>query len=101
MTDSTGLWRTVPPLTLAGEAAVAKSGPTAAGGGPDVHTLLVAGFGVLNVPNTPVQLLARVDYLDPNTRSAATAAACTNAIGFQHPLGHGENHALLAIEMPA
>lgn len=66
-------------FTLAGEAAVIRNGVTAAGGGPDVHALLLAGFGVLNIPNTPVQLLARVDHLDPNTRSSSATTACTNA----------------------
>ncbi len=70
--------------TLAGEVGLAKNGVTSTTTpGPAVHALLLAGYGVLNVPNSPVQLLARVDHLDPNTRSftpaAGAATACPNS----------------------
>jgi hypothetical protein len=67
-------------LTLAGEVGVAKNGVTSTTApGPAVHALLVAAYGVLDVPNSPVQLLARVDHLDPNTRSFPGTTTCTSS----------------------
>lgn len=42
---------------------------------------VISAFGVLNIPNTKVALIARVDNTDPNTADAATNDRITRFIG--------------------
>jgi hypothetical protein len=73
-------------LTLAGEYGWTRDSTT--GGGPGAITpvakrdgRVISGYGVLNIPNSKVALLARVDFTDPNTASAATNDQLTRFIG--------------------
>ncbi len=69
-------------VTLVGEAGFAKTGvaPTTAAPNPATpNGRVLAAFGVVNLPNSAVQLLARVDRLDPNT--AVDNDASTRFIG--------------------
>lgn len=42
---------------------------------------VISGYGVFNIPNSKWALLARVDFTDPNTASAATNDQLTREIG--------------------
>jgi hypothetical protein len=71
-------------FTLAGEFASVKDSTTGNGTVTPVanHTgRVISGFGVVNVPNSKVALLARVDLTDPNTASGATNDRLTRIIG--------------------
>jgi hypothetical protein len=56
-------------VTLASELAATKDGPSDPDDpdDPDVDGRLIAAYGVLNIPDSRIALLARVDVVDPNT----------------------------------
>ncbi len=63
-------------IILAGQADFAKTGQPFTTSGtppvtvdtiPDFNARQFAGYGIVSIPNSAVQLLARVDYLDPRT----------------------------------
>lgn len=61
-------------ITLAAEIAAARTRTGAASAtNPTVPAQIMAVFGVLNIPNSPVSLIARVDHVDPNTNASNDA----------------------------
>jgi hypothetical protein len=59
-------------LTLAAEFASVKDSVVATPATPKKSGNVISAFGVLRIPNSKVELLARYDSNDPNTASAAT-----------------------------
>jgi len=72
-------------LTLAGEYAWTRDSTTGSGAAIPAVTKrdgrVISGYGVFNIPDSKVALLARVDFTDPNTASAATNDQLTRFIG--------------------
>lgn len=61
--------------TLAGEYAITKDSVAA---GPKLDGQVFSGFGVLNVPNSNVALIGRVDYVKPDKNALSTTPGFTN-----------------------
>lgn len=57
-------------ITLAGELASTKDSTTA----PEATGRIISAFGVLNIPNSKLAVIGRVDNFDPNTSTADDGA---------------------------
>jgi hypothetical protein len=64
-------------LTLAGEGVMTRDSSTA-GPTPLVKGVVISGFGVLHFQNSPAAVIARVDWVKPNTAAASTTPGFTN-----------------------
>jgi hypothetical protein len=67
-------------VTLAAEYGATKDSTTGTSTA-SVTGRVLSGYGVLNVPNSKVAIIGRVDIIDPNTGSSATNDRLTRVIG--------------------